>query len=55
MYLEITGNDETEEINSEERGLYTFCGKDGEHEVYVISNSFIPSPSQWAYSWSENI
>ena len=51
MYPEIAGADETEEINSEERGFYTVCGKYNENQVYVISNTFMPSSGQWAFSW----
>ena len=55
MFPEIAGADETEEMNSEERGLYTICGKDNENQVFVISNTFMPSSAQWAYSWSIKI
>ena len=40
-----------EDTNSEERPLYTLCGKDANNEIFVILNFFMPCKSQWAYSW----
>ena len=51
MYPEIVGGDDTEETNSEERPLYTLCGLDGNNEIFVILNCFMPCKSQWAFSW----
>ena len=51
MYPEIIGADDTEETNSEERPLFTLCGKDGNNQIFTILNCFMPSRSRWVFSW----
>ena len=51
MYPEIIGADDTKETNSEERPLFTLCGKDDNNQMFTIINCFMPSQSQWVFSW----
>ena len=51
MYPEFLGGDDTEDTNSEERPLYTLCGKDNMNESFGHTWAFMPSKSRWVYSW----
>ena len=51
MFPEFMGGDDTEGTNSEERPLYTLCGKDNMNTSYGHTWVFMPSKSTWVYSW----
>ena len=51
MFPEFMGGDDTDETNSEERPLYTLCGKDNENKAFAHTWCFMPSKAQWAYSF----
>ena len=48
---EFLSADDTEGTNAEERPLHDWCGKDGENEIYPALLSFLPSKSQWSYTF----
>ena len=51
MFPEIVFGDATEETNSEERPLYTLCGKDNMNKSFAHTWCLLPSNARWAYSW----
>ncbi|KAL7551396.1 hypothetical protein ACHAWF_015520, partial [Thalassiosira exigua] len=54
QYPEMLGGDDTEETNSEDRPLYTLCGKDNMNKSFGHTWCFMPSKSQWVYNWIFN-
>ena len=54
MFPEFLGGDDKEKTNSEERPLYTFCGKDSTNKSFGHTWAFLPSKSTWVYSWLFN-
>ena len=51
MFPEVLGGDDTEQINAEERCLYTCIEFNNENKVFPVLSAFLPAKSQWAYSW----
>lgn len=51
MYPEFMGGDDTEDTNSEDRPLYTLCGKDNMNKSFGHTWCFMPSKCKWVYSW----
>ena len=51
MYPEFLGGDNTEETNSEDRPLYTLCGKDNMNKSFGHTWCFMPSKATWVYTW----
>ena len=54
MFPEFLGGDDKEKTNSEDRPLYTFCGKDSTNKTFGHTWAFLPSKSTWVYSWLFN-
>ena len=52
MFPEVLGGDNTEQINAEERCLYTCIGFNNKNKVFPVLSAFLPAKSQWAYSWT---
>ena len=51
MFPEFLGGDDTEDTNSEDRPLYTMCGKDSMNKSFGHTWCFMPSKAQWVYQW----
>jgi len=51
MFPELLSGDDTEQTNSEERPLFTLCGKDSMNQTFAHTWVFMPSKSQWVYNW----
>ena len=43
--------DDTEGTNTKERPLNDWCDKDGDNKDFLFLWSFLPSKSQWAYTF----
>ena len=51
MFPKFMGGDDTEETNSEDRPLYTLCGKDNMDKPFGHTWCFIPFKVPWVYTW----
>ena len=51
MFPKFVSMDDTEGTNIEDRPLNDWCSKDGNNKLYPFMFSYLPSKSQWAYTF----